>query len=317
MIARRLATSRRAPPVRARTAGLEAAARANRTARLVHRDRPAVGGPASRARRGRAPLPACGVSMACWWRSVGGYGVRLSVRRGPAHASFLLANCLAADRHLDRAVVCHRSRCILLAGSAPRSSSWWVLFPPLVHAIWNGNPQTLMLALLVTGTALAGALAAIVKLYALLPLAFHPRRLFRSRRPAGYASTLAVGALPRARTWSRFPPQRRHGMAARGASPFWSRRRCWRSGCCGSRAASGFQLPAVFPATQFYYVSTALPALVGRPCSRQRSRFPFRCWYRSSCYWLRSRRLSLANPLLRPDQHRCPRSAPQSAESIL
>ena len=54
---------------------------------------------------------------------------------------------------------------------------WWVLFPPLTHAIWNGNPQTVMLALLVLGTAVAGGLAAALKLYALLPLAFHPRRL--------------------------------------------------------------------------------------------------------------------------------------------
>ena len=31
------------------------------------------------------------------------------------------------------------------------------------------------------------------------------------------------------------------------------------------RGAEWFAVPAVFPATQFYYVSMALPALVGRP----------------------------------------------------
>ena len=31
------------------------------------------------------------------------------------------------------------------------------------------------------------------------------------------------------------------------------------------RGGEWFSVPAVFPATQFYYVSTALPALVGRP----------------------------------------------------
>src|ERR671912_2294713 len=45
---------------------------------------------------------------------------------------------------------------------------WWVAFPPLMHAIWNGNPETLMLALLVLRHPIASTVAAVVKLYALV-----------------------------------------------------------------------------------------------------------------------------------------------------
>jgi hypothetical protein len=54
---------------------------------------------------------------------------------------------------------------------------WWFAFPPLFHAVWNGNPQTLMLALLLLATPLAAAAASAVKLYALVPLLFRPRHL--------------------------------------------------------------------------------------------------------------------------------------------
>src|SRR3954468_19341562 len=39
---------------------------------------------------------------------------------------------------------------------------WWLAFPPLVQSIWNGNPQTIMLALLVLGGSVAAALAVLV-----------------------------------------------------------------------------------------------------------------------------------------------------------
>lgn len=66
---------------------------------------------------------------------------------------------------------------------------WWIAFPPLFHAIWNGNPQTVMVALLILGTPVASGLAAGLKLYALVQLLFRPRHLL----VAGAA--LAVTAL--------------------------------------------------------------------------------------------------------------------------
>ena len=142
---------------------------------------------------------------------------------------------------------------------------WWVLFPPLAHAIWNGNPQTVMLALLVLATPLAGGLAAIVKLYALLPLAFHPRRLIVAIGVLGI--TLVV--LP----WQLYVE---HGLGiGTHVATAWNGS-AWRVPILMPvtllalwilRRTGGewFSVPAVWPATQFYYVSTALPALVGRP----------------------------------------------------
>ena len=141
---------------------------------------------------------------------------------------------------------------------------WWLLFPPLVHAMWNANPQTLMLALLVVGTALAGALAAIVKLYALLPLAFHPSRLVT----AIAVLLVTIPLLP----WQLYVE---HGLGVGShLNTAWNGS-AWRLPfvvppvllalwVLRKQGGEWFAVPAVFPATQFYYVSTALPALVGR-----------------------------------------------------
>jgi hypothetical protein len=142
---------------------------------------------------------------------------------------------------------------------------WWLLFPPLAHAIWNGNPQTLTLALLVLGTALGGALAAILKLYALIPLAFHPRRFV----VAVAALAVTVLVLP----WQLYLDEglgiSTHVATAWNGSAWrlpillpptlvalWILRR---------DGGEWFSVPAVMPATQFYYVSMVLPAVTRRP----------------------------------------------------
>jgi hypothetical protein len=141
---------------------------------------------------------------------------------------------------------------------------WWMLFPPLTHAIWNGNPQTVMLAFVVAGTAVSGALAAAIKLYAVLPLAFHPRRLafaivvlavvlpllpWQAYLDGGFSVGLRLTTAWNGSAW-RVPLLLPPTLLA-----LWILRR---------RGGEWFAIPAVFPATQFYYVSTALPALVDR-----------------------------------------------------
>jgi hypothetical protein len=142
---------------------------------------------------------------------------------------------------------------------------WWLLFPPLFHAIWNGNPQTIMVALLVQGSAVAAAASAAVKLYALVPLLWRPRQLIVAGALLG--ATLLV--LP----WELYLDTGfgigSHLTTAWNGSAWripillvptivalWIIRR---------RGGEWFAVPAVFPATQFYYVSTALPAVAGRP----------------------------------------------------
>ena len=141
----------------------------------------------------------------------------------------------------------------------------YLLFPPLAHAMWNGNPQNLALALLVAGGPIAAALAVGLKLYAGLPLIGRWRDLI-------VAAVVLVVTLPFL-PWQLYLEQGlgvgSHLASAWNGSAWrvpllipptllalWILRR---------RGAEWFLVPAVFPATQFYYVAMALPALVGRP----------------------------------------------------
>jgi hypothetical protein len=47
---------------------------------------------------------------------------------------------------------------------------WWAMFPPVVEAIFAGNPEPVMLALLVSGSVVLRACAPVVKIYAFAPL---------------------------------------------------------------------------------------------------------------------------------------------------
>jgi hypothetical protein len=138
---------------------------------------------------------------------------------------------------------------------------WWLLFPPLMHSIWNGNPQTVALALLVLGGPIAAAAAVAIKLYTALVLLFRPRQ-------AVIAGVFLVVTLPFV-PWQAYLGQESaigsHLQTAWNGSawrlplliPFvvaalWVLRR---------RGAEWFIVPALFPATQFYYVAMALPAI--------------------------------------------------------
>jgi hypothetical protein len=142
---------------------------------------------------------------------------------------------------------------------------WWLAFPPLLHGVWNGNPQTIALALLVQGS-LVGAVAAVgLKLYAAIPLVTRWRHLVVAVAVLAVVTLvlpwqlyldrgLGVGSHLQT-AWNgsawRFPILVIPTLAA-----LWVLRR---------QGAEWFAVPAVFPATQFYYVAMALPALVGRP----------------------------------------------------
>ena len=142
---------------------------------------------------------------------------------------------------------------------------WWVLFPPLAHSIWNGNPQTIALALLVLGGPLAAAGAVGFKLYTGLVLAVRPREAIA----AGLLLALTLPFVP----WQLYLEQgtaaAQHLVTAWNGSAWrlpllvpptlvglWVLRR---------KGAEWFAVGALWPATQFYYVAMALPALVKRP----------------------------------------------------
>jgi hypothetical protein len=122
-----------------------------------------------------------------------------------------------------------------------------------------------MLALLLVGHPLASAAAVALKLYGAVPLVARPRHLL----VAGLALVVTLPLLP----WQQYLEAglgvTSHLSTAWNGSAWrlpvlvpptllalWALRR---------RGAEWLAVPAAWPATQFYYVSTALPALVGRP----------------------------------------------------
>jgi len=142
---------------------------------------------------------------------------------------------------------------------------WWVAFPPLMHAIWNGNPQTIMLALLLVGHPLASAAAAGLKLYAMVQLLFQPRHFI----VAGALLAVTLLILP----WQLYLANGGgvadhlndawNGSAARfplllipTVAALWILR---------AKGGQWWSIPAVWPATQFYYIATVLPAVAKRP----------------------------------------------------
>jgi hypothetical protein len=143
--------------------------------------------------------------------------------------------------------------------------AWWILFPPLAHAIWNGNPQTIALALLVLGGPIAAAAAVGLKLYTGLALAFRPRDLL-------VTAVLLVVTLPLV-PWQLYLDQTAAISGHLAGS--WNGS-AWRVPILvpfvvvalfviRHRGAEWYAVGALWPGTQFYYVSMALPAIVKRP----------------------------------------------------
>lgn len=142
---------------------------------------------------------------------------------------------------------------------------WWLAFPPLLHSIWNGNPQTIALALLVQGSAVGAVVAVGLKLYAAIPLLARWRHLI--------IAGVAVAALTLVLPWQLYL-DRGLGVGSH-LQTAWNGS-AWRLPILipptivallilRRSGAEWFAVPALFPATQFYYVAMALPALVGRP----------------------------------------------------
>ena len=142
---------------------------------------------------------------------------------------------------------------------------WWVAFPPLAHAIWNGNPQTIVLSLLVLGGPLAGALATALKLYAAVALITRPRMLL-------VAIVVLIVTLP-ILPW-RLYLEDGFGVGVH-LTTAWNGS-AWRVPILvpptilalwilRHKGAEWYATPAVWPATQFYYVSMVLPMVIGRP----------------------------------------------------
>jgi len=136
---------------------------------------------------------------------------------------------------------------------------WWLLFPPLFDALIVGNPDALVLPLLLVRGPLAG-LAAVLKVYALVPLLLQ-------RRWAAVVLAGAVGALSL--------PQLPNFFAAieiiRSALETTAKLSAWGTlfvvpviialWLLRRRGAEYLVVPTLWPNTQSHYGTMALPAI--------------------------------------------------------
>jgi hypothetical protein len=142
---------------------------------------------------------------------------------------------------------------------------WWLLFPPLLEAVWNGTLDAYLVLLIVSGH---GWLAAVAKIYAAVPLTLLGR--WRQLAILGVVLVITGPILP----WSaylqqlpaineRLAVQSIGGMSATAipilipiavaALLLLGRRAVW------------LAVPALWPSSQWYYGVIALPALARAP----------------------------------------------------
>jgi hypothetical protein len=146
---------------------------------------------------------------------------------------------------------------------------YWLLFPPIVEGVISGNPSIVLLALLVSGSRVAQAMAPLLKPYAAIPLA--GERRWRALALTGGLLALSLLAWP---LWTTYLGDI-GGVAARLSAEAGG-------GLSGStigvvmilgiaafillartdpRAAGWLFVPAFWPATQFHYSTLAMPVM--------------------------------------------------------
>jgi hypothetical protein len=146
---------------------------------------------------------------------------------------------------------------------------WWLAFPPLVDGMWNANPHVLIMPLIVAGLA---PVAVVIKVYGgVVPLMrFEVRALLLS------ALALAVTApfLP----WRQFLDDlpfvlSQLRLQSNGGLSVWAAPLPWllilaviAVGALlviGRERAAWWAVPVLWPSTQWYYASIAIPGMTG------------------------------------------------------
>ncbi len=142
---------------------------------------------------------------------------------------------------------------------------WWLLFPPLVVAIWHGSIEPVVLLLLVVGPR---ALAPVIKLYAALPLLGESR--WRDLFIAGAILVLTAPFLPWAQYLSHWndvqAALREEGFGIAEASPsIASLFTVVALVILGRRRAGYLAVPTLWPSAHFHYATVSIPVLASVP----------------------------------------------------
>ena len=151
---------------------------------------------------------------------------------------------------------------------------WWLLFPPIAEALYSGNPQVVVLMLLLAGAGRAGAVAdsigVALKVYAVIPLLGQ-----RELRRVALALVLTIATFVLAPSlWINYAQQfgeisaRLARESENGYSAFYypallvptaiAILLLWRR---DPKVAAWLAVPALWPSTEFHYSTFALPVM--------------------------------------------------------
>jgi hypothetical protein len=139
---------------------------------------------------------------------------------------------------------------------------WWLLFPPFLDGWWNGNPQTLLVPLILIG---AGPIAGFLKIYALVPIALTLR--WRALVVTAVALIVTAPFLPWAAYIDRFGElsqalvKQSDGGLSATAIPWLIPVGVVALILCGRERTAWLAVPVLWPSTQWYYSTLAVPAL--------------------------------------------------------
>jgi hypothetical protein len=158
---------------------------------------------------------------------------------------------------------------LAFAGLAIRSLRlpvWWMLFPPLVDAILVGNPDAVLVPLLVVAGGRLGVFAPFFKIYALIPMI--GMQLWRQVGVACALLAATALVLPWATWFAEFPVITANlaSTAARQTtsvfgSPILMAIAVVALLALGLRRAGWLAVPLLWPSTQIHYMSLAIPGL--------------------------------------------------------
>jgi hypothetical protein len=146
---------------------------------------------------------------------------------------------------------------------------WWLAFPPLVDGMWNANPHVLVMPLILAGLA---PLAVVIKVYgAVVPLV---RLEIRVLLVSALALLVTAPFLPWLQFLNDLPfVMNQLRLQSNGGLSVWAAPLPWLPilvvvalvalVLIGRERASWWAVPVLWPSTQWYYASMAIPGLSG------------------------------------------------------